>query len=343
MKYKKTIILSVCLIAYIGFIISRYNTTTELDVDTALQEEQMTVITSFYPMYMHVKELTKDVPINVRNMTSSQVGCLHDYQLRVEDMKTLQEGQILVINGLGAESFITKAYEQNKELQVINASETLEEILGYHEEEHNQEDAHNAKEEHADEAGDTHIEGNFEDEHSGHNHANEHIWLSIEGSIEQVKNISQGLQELDPKHKEQYKINEKNYVEELVGVKTEMQQELSGLKGRKIVLVHNSFEYLAEEIGLEIVAMISGEEEAPTAREVEEIIKLIEENQIQRIFTELQYKNLGIVKTIGRESKSRIYELDSLVTTGSQVNQGEVEYVQRMRKNIEVLKEAYGL
>lgn len=337
MKYKKSIILSICLIAYIGFIISRYNATTQLDSDVVVQEEQITVITSFYPMYMHVKELTRDVPIHVKNMTSSQVGCLHDYQLRVEDMKTLQEGQILVINGLGAESFITKAYEQNKALQVVNASATLEETLGYHE------DAQGTKEEHEAEAGDTHIEGDFEHEHSGHNHANEHIWLSIDGSIEQVKNISQGLQALDPKHKDQYKTNEKKYIEELIGLKAEMQQELSGLKGQKIVLVHNSFEYLVEEIGLEIVAMISGEEEAPTAREVEGIIKLIEKNQIQRIFTELQYKDLGIVRTIARESKSTMYELDSLVTENSQINQREVEYVQRMRKNIEVLKEAYGL
>lgn len=338
MKYKKIIILSICVIAYIGFIINNYNRTIQPGTDTVMQEEQMTVVTSFYPMYMHVKELTKNVPIRVMNMASSQVGCLHDYQLRVEDMKTLQKGEVLVINGLGAENFIEKAYEQNKDIQVINASASIEETLGYDGHSHGDEDGHNHEK-----VGHTDQKGNFEDEHSGHSHTNEHIWLSIEGSIEQVKNISEGLQALDPKHSELYKENEKNYVAALMELKVEMGEQLGELQGQKIVLVHNSFEYLAEEIGLEIIATIPGEEEAPTAREVEEIISLIKTNEIQEIFTETQYKELGIVQTIGRESKSTIYELDSLVTENLQLNPEENEYVQRMRKNIEVLKEAYGL
>ncbi|MEG0388980.1 MAG: zinc ABC transporter substrate-binding protein, partial [Niameybacter sp.] len=61
-------------------------------------------------------------PHELINMASQTVGCLHDYQLTVEDAKKLYTADLLVINGLGSETFIEKAYEQNSNLQIIDAS-----------------------------------------------------------------------------------------------------------------------------------------------------------------------------------------------------------------------------
>lgn len=330
MKHIRKMTLGVFLIAYFIFIIYQYNIKTNEKIDSVYtQEEGLTIVTSFYPMYMHVKELTKGLPVEVINMTSSQVGCLHDYQLRVEDMKTLQQADVLVINGFGAESFIHKAYEQNKHLQLINASEALEKLWGY--------EMHQEEQDHEE---DTH----FNETHSGHNHTNEHIWVSVLGSIEQIKTISKGLQEIDPMHKKGYQENEKRYIEGLNLLEEEMHKTLSSLEGKPVVLVHNSFEYLAEEIGLEIVDTLGGgEEELPTAKELESIIANMKEQGIKQIFTETQYKELITIKTVAKETESKIYELDSMVTQGPILKEDEIEYIVRMKKNIETLKEAYGL
>ncbi|MGL6175140.1 MAG: metal ABC transporter substrate-binding protein [Cellulosilyticaceae bacterium] len=330
MKHTKKILLGTFLIAYFIFIMYQYNIKTNEKIDSVhTQEGELKIVTSFYPMYMHVKELTKGLPVEVVNMTSSQVGCLHDYQLRVEDMKTLQQADVLVINGFGAESFINKAYEQNKHLKVTNASENLEKLWGYeaHEDVHDQEE-----------------DSHFDETHSGHNHTNEHIWVSVLGSIEQVKAISKGLQEIDPLNKMGYQANEKRYIEALETLEQEMHKTLSELEGRPVVLVHNSFEYLAEELGLEIIDTLgSNEETLGTAKELEVLMANMKQQEIKQIFTETQYKELAVINTVAKETGSSVYELDSMVTELPELKEDEIEYITRMKKNIEVLKEAYGL
>ena len=67
--------------------------------------KNITIVTSFYPMYIDVINITKDVDgVEVINMTKPQTGCLHDYQLTTEDMKTLEKADVLVANGAGMEN-----------------------------------------------------------------------------------------------------------------------------------------------------------------------------------------------------------------------------------------------
>jgi len=59
------------------------------------------------------------------NLTRPTTGCLHDYQLTPEDMRTLSAAEIFVVNGGGMESFLDKAVAQLPRLQVINASQGI--------------------------------------------------------------------------------------------------------------------------------------------------------------------------------------------------------------------------
>ena len=120
--------------------------TPKIKESTELGQENLTIVTSFYPIYLHVLNITKDIPeIEVINMTQPQTGCLHDYQLTPNDLKTLDRADIFVINGGGMESFIDKAVSQLPKLAVIDASEKIDFI---HEDDHdenghsNEEDGH---------------------------------------------------------------------------------------------------------------------------------------------------------------------------------------------------------
>ena len=77
-------------------------------------KKDFTIVTSFYPMYIDVINITKGVDgVKVVNMTKPQTGCLHDYQLTTEDMKTLEKADLFVANGAGMENFLDKAVKQN--------------------------------------------------------------------------------------------------------------------------------------------------------------------------------------------------------------------------------------
>ena len=327
MRHKGKLVIGILVVVYIISISVYHSGNRRITGETALSGETGTIVTSFYPMYMHVQQLTKGTDRNIVNLTEKQVGCLHDYQLTVNDMQKISAADIIVINGLGNENFMDKAYEQNKDLKVINASSQIEE---------------NLEKEHHDEEEDLEHEKHEEHEHShhGHNHAfNEHIWVSVEGSINQVKAISKGLQALDPSHAQIYKENEEMYVKELNVLKNEMHQVLKGIKGKSIVTTHSTFEYFAKEFGLETACTILQDEESiPTPRQIEEMVNKMKQKDIHIIFTEKQYEYLGIVKTIARETDSKIYYLDSFVT-----EEADGSYISRMKNNLEVLKEAYGL
>ena len=68
---------------------------------------KLKIVTSFYPMYVDAINITKNIDdVEVINLTKPQTGCLHDYQLTTEDMKTLEKADIFIVNGLGMENFL---------------------------------------------------------------------------------------------------------------------------------------------------------------------------------------------------------------------------------------------
>ena len=80
---------------------------------------KLTIITSFYPMYISTLNIVKDIPnVEVLNMTTSQTGCLHDYSLSTKDLKTLSNADILIINGAGMESFLDDVIDEYSDLKM---------------------------------------------------------------------------------------------------------------------------------------------------------------------------------------------------------------------------------
>ena len=329
MKKRKMIIL-IGIVVYLLFIVYQYplrhNQIAEQKTDS------LTVVTSFYPMYMHTREIMKNTPHTVVNMASQTVGCLHDYQLTVQDAKKLYNADILVTNGLGSENFIEKAYKQNKHLKVIEASYEIEKKLL------SDEDVHTLESEQEEETG-----------HEGHNHdhslINDHIWLSIEGSIMQIEEITKNLVAIDPAYAEIYESNAANYIKALRNLQQSVKKVFVPVEHLKVVSVHDAFTYLLEELDIDVVGVIpEGSYENASAKQIEQLIKHMQMEQVKVIVTEAKNKDLAILKMIQNEIPCKVYVLDALVTAPEdEIQKGtEVfEYVARMTKNIEVLKEAF--
>ncbi|WP_315443371.1 metal ABC transporter solute-binding protein, Zn/Mn family [uncultured Selenomonas sp.] len=265
--------------------------------------EPFRIVTSFYPMYVATINITDGVDgVEVYNMTKPQTGCLHDYQLMTEDMKTLEKADAFVINGAGMEDFMDKVTEQQKKLKVIDASRGIELIH--------------------DEEGD-----------------NPHVWLSVTEAIAQVRNIADQLKEADPAHADAYEKNAAAYIEKLTALKTEMHAALDNVPHKDIVTFHEAFPYFAKEFNLNIIGVVEREPGTePTPTELQETIEQVNSLPTKVLFTEPQYSPAA-AETIARETGAKIYTLDPVVT-GEATPQAKNAYIDTMKANMKVLKEA---
>ena len=265
--------------------------------------EPFRIVTSFYPMYVATINITDGVDgVEVYNMTKPQTGCLHDYQLMTEDMKTLEKADAFVINGAGMEDFMDKVTEQQKKLKVIDASRGIELIH--------------------DEEGD-----------------NPHVWLSVTDAITQVRNIADQLKEADPVHAAQYEKNAAAYIEKLTSLKSEMHAALDNVPHKDIVTFHEAFPYFAQEFNLNIIGVVEREPGTePTPTELQETIEQVNALPSKVLFTEPQYSPAA-AETIARETGAKIYTLDPVVT-GEATPAAKNAYIDTMKKNMKTLQEA---
>jgi len=269
------------------------------------KDGNLKIVTSFYPIYLDVMNITRGVSgVEVVNLTPPQTGCLHDYQLTPEDMKTLETADIFVVNGLGMESFLDKVTEAHPNLKIINASDTPEIVP---------------------------IMENGE--------PNPHVWTSITYSIAQVKNILSKLSELDPERADKYRMHALEYVDELTTLRDEMHISLDTLPNKDIVTFHEAFPYLAAEFKLNVVAVIEREPGTePTPQELAETIEKINALPVKIIFTEPQYSPKA-AETIAHETGAKIFMLDPVVT-GEAKPENLLDYVDRMLENMITLIKA---
>ena len=269
------------------------------------ENKNLKIVTSFYPMYLDTLNIVRGVSgVEVINLTPPQAGCLHDYQLTPEDMKTLETADIFIVNGLGMENFLDKVIETHPDLKIIDASDSPE-IVPI-------------------------MDGDK---------PNPHVWLSITYSIQQVKNISAKLCELDPDRADAYKRQTLDYVDELTTLRDELHLSLTLLQNKDIVTLHDAFPYFAAEFGLNVAAVIEREEDTePTPQELAETIDKVNSLPVKVIFTEPQHKSKA-AETIANETGAQIFELDPIVI-GEAKPENLLDYVNRMLNNVMSLAKA---
>ncbi len=269
------------------------------------QKDNFRVVTSFYPVYITVANITAGVEgVETVNMTEAQTGCLHDYSLTTKDMRTLENADVFVINGGGMESFLEKVSADMPKLAVISASDSDKIVM-------------------------------LKDKQG----ENPHVWLSVTYAIAQTKKITADLCEKDPSHADAYRKNALDYVMKLEKLREEMHEGLDNLPNKDIITFHEAFPYFAREFKLNIVAALEQEPGVePSPKEVEETIEIVNKMPTKVIFTEPQYSP-AVAETIARETGAKLYALDPIVTGNADENARD-DYINKMKQNAAVLKEA---
>ena len=288
-------------------------------------DDMLTVVTSFYPMYIATLNIVDGVKgVRIENLSEPQTGCLHDFQLTPEDMKLLSTADVFVINGGGIESFMSDVAKAYPKLDVVEACEDVA-LLSEDDEDSDHDHDHDAD-----------AESDSAHDHD-HGDENAHAWMSIALYKQQVENILEGLCRIDPKHQDAYESNAKEYLAKLEDLEREQQSLKEELAGKHIVIFHEAYAYVAEDYDMEIsYTMDLDEERQVSAGEVADVMGAIEKNDISVVLAEELYgKDMG--DTVERETDAKVCYLDTLT-------RGEYEkdsYLDAMRHNMELLKEAF--
>lgn len=263
-------------------------------------EPQAQVAATTLPVYEFTLRLCEGTGITVTRLVTEEVSCLHDYSLKTAQMRAIEGAQLVVISGGGLEDFMADIVPADK---TVDASAGIDLACGH--------------------------------DHDGHSHHHDpHIWLSPLLAKEMVSNIAAGLTAQFPEHTDTFEINKQILHKELDALYRYGKEQLAGLSCRSLITFHDGFHYFAESFDLEILRAVEEESGSEaSARELIELIELVQEKDLPAIFTE-RSGSTSAAKIISAETGAKIYTLDMAMAGDS--------YFTAMHNNIHVLKEALG-
>ena len=283
--------------------------------------DRLTVVTSFYPVYLLAQEVTRDAAgVQLLNMAQPQTGCLHDYEMTIADRRLLEQADVLLVNGGGMESFLTQAIAQYPDLRIVDTSEGIE-LLETEHHHHHEEEAAEEHEEHA-----------HEHEHEG----NPHIWLSPARAAEQAQNICDALSELDAAEQGLFAENTAAFRAQTDALLAEA-AAVGVPEGEFAAIFHEGFAYLTELFGMQsAVEIFADEYQEPSAKELAFAAEEAQEHGI-RYFLSADDDGKKYAAVLAAEGGEKSITLDPLTMA-----QGDADsYAERMQRNIDAIR-AYG-
>ena len=264
------------------------------------------------PVWQFTARITEGTGLTVARLVTESVSCLHDYTLTVNQMKSIEGADVLVLSGAGLEDFLEDLL---LDAPTIDASAGIELIC-------------------AEEEGHDHEEGE-EHHHEGHHHEEDpHIWLDPENAKVMAQNICDGLSRQYPGYAQVFQNNLSGLLADLDALQAYGKDTLGALNCRDLITFHDGFSYFARAFDLNIVKAVEEESGSEaSAKELIELIEIVEEHRLPAIFTEVS-GSTSAAGVIARETGCRSFALDMAMSGDS--------YFDTMYHNIDTIKETMG-
>lgn len=271
---------------------------------TKTDDTKLQIISSFNPLHEFSQNVGQE-KVDVTLLVPDGVEP-HDWGPTIKDVQRMQKSDLIIINGIGFESWVDSLVETNYQGQIIDTSNGI--IVQHFEEEH-------------------------DDEH-GHDSGDPHIWLNPIYAKIQVQNIADAFSSSDPKNESFYQENAKNYIEQLDLLDSKIRTELATCK-TDFIAFHDAFSYFAEEYDLTQYTIIDATDPhgEVTAKTLEDVISKARELDIQVIFNE-DVADSRTSQIIANELDGKVLALSPLEIVSSGT------YISKMNQNLENLKEA---
>jgi zinc transport system substrate-binding protein len=146
-----------------------------------------------------------------------------------------------------------------------------------------------------------------------------HIWMSPRNAEIMVKNIADGLMQVDPGNRDYFEQNRDNYLQKLEQLDRDISEALSPVKNRIFMVYHPAFGYFAREYDLTMLT-VETEGKEPTPAGLQNLIEQAKEYDIRVVFAEPQF-NPQSARVIAQAINGRVILIDSLAR----------DYIQNLR------------
>ncbi len=202
----------------------------------------------------------------------------HTYEPTPQDAVKISESQLLIVNGLGYETWLAKTLNNiggNRIVVTATAGLTP----------------------HPDPSGE-------------HKDGDPHMWMNPLNTIQYVKNIRDGLIQLDPAGKDLYTANANAYIAKLQALDQWVKDQVAPLPLSKRLLVtnHDALGYFAQAYDFKIVGAVIPsftDEASPSAQQMASLIDTIKSSGAPAIFLDIG-ENQNLAKQIAAESGAKV-------------------------------------
>ena len=283
-----------------------------LSTDRAkIDEDHLVIAATFYPLAEFSRHVGGDY---VKVMTLTPPGMEpHDFEPSAKQITAMYEADLVVLNGGGIDAWATRLIPslEKQGVRTLQMASFMDAFLPAVEEE---------EEEHEEETFD------------------EHFWLSPVLTQKQVDAIATTLGEIDPIHRDAYRLNADIYKKELQQLHTEFQEGLASCKIKTVITSHAAFGYLAQAYGFTQlpIAGISPEQE-PSASDLARLVDEAREKDIRYIFFETLVSP-QLAQTLAEEVGAQTLVFNPLEgLTDEEISSGQ-DYFSIMRSNLTNLR-----
>lgn len=271
------------------------------------QQPPAQIVATTGPVYQFTQALCEGTDLTVSQLITDEVSCLHDYTLRVDQMRSAESAETVILSGAGLEAFMADILGNIE--TVIDCSAGIK-VMSYDE-------AHDLAHEHS---------------HDHHHEHDPHIWLSPANAKIMAQNICDGLGRRYSAYSSIFQSNLQALLQKLDALQTYGEETLTNLSNRELITFHDGFAYFAHSFDLHILEAVEEESGSEaSAKELKHLIGLIRDHQLAAIFTERNGSE-SAANVIARETGIPVFQLDMAMSSK--------DYFKSMYDNINTIKEA---
>ena len=253
----------------------------------AMAGEKIKIGITLLPYYSFVANIVKD-RAEVIPIVKAEGFDSHTYQPKVEDIERASKVDAIVVNGVGHDEFVYKiidAVDKNNKPVIINANKDVSLMP---------------------------VAGTLGNEKI----MDSHTFISITAAIQQVHNITKEIIKLDPKNKDFYLANSREYVKKLRKLKTDALKEVQDVNGTdvRVATFLGGYNYLLSEFGIDVKAVLEPTHGSQISMSsLQKMIEKIKKEKIDIIFGEKNYSD-EYVSIIKNETGIEVRKLEHLTT-----------------------------
>ena len=274
----------------------------------AYASEGLSVVTSIKPIHSLVSAVMDG--IGTPSLIIEGAGSPHTYALKPSQAKALQDADLAFWVGPAMESFLEKPIKEvASSARIVTLSDAHGLIkIEFREggnfdshDDHAKQDDHDKHAKHDDH--DKHAKHDDHDEHAkqddhdkhakhdDHGQFDMHVWLDPENAKIIINAIEEALIEADPHNARIYQGNAANVKRDLDKLITEVDAEMSPVKGTSYVVFHDAYQYFEDRFGMKPVGSITvSPETLPGAKRVKELREKIKSLNASCVFSEPQFE-----------------------------------------------------